>query len=47
MADQTDTVQSQDDHQSVHEGDAFADAMAAVALVAIFVIACVYWVSGQ
>lgn len=27
--------------------DSVADAIAAVALIAIFVVACVFWVSGQ
>ena len=28
-------------------GDSVADAIAAVALIAMFVAACVFWVSGQ
>ncbi len=28
-------------------GDSVADAIAAVALISIFVIACIFWVSGQ
>lgn len=28
-------------------GDSIADAVAAVALIAIFVITCVFWVAGQ
>lgn len=29
------------------QGDSLADAIAAIALIAIFVFTCVYWVSGQ
>lgn len=28
-------------------GDSVADAIAAVALVAIFVVSCIFWISGQ
>jgi hypothetical protein len=28
-------------------GDSVADAIAAIALIAIFVTACIFWVSGQ
>jgi hypothetical protein len=28
-------------------GDGLADAMAAVALIAIFVSICIFWISGQ
>jgi len=45
MSEQTDVVNNET--HDAHEGDAFADAMAAVALIAIFVVTCVYWVSGQ
>lgn len=47
MAENTESLHHRDDAQNPHEGDAVADAVAAVALIAIFVIACVYWVSGQ
>ncbi|MFT6387754.1 MAG: hypothetical protein ACJAUP_001126 [Cellvibrionaceae bacterium] len=28
-------------------GDSFADAIAAIALISVFVIACIFWVSAQ
>ena len=33
--------------QMQEQGDSTADAIAAVALIAIFVTACIFWVSGQ
>jgi hypothetical protein len=36
------------DHFEMQEtGDSTADAIAAVALIAIFVATCIFWVSGQ
>jgi len=38
------------DHQNVDiqsEGDSIADAIAAVSLIAIFMMTCIFWVSGQ
>jgi hypothetical protein len=29
------------------QGDSFADAVAAVVLIAVFVAACIFWVSSQ
>ncbi len=29
------------------EGDSFADAIAAIVLISVFVTACVFWVSSQ
>ncbi len=29
------------------QGDSVADAVAAVSLIAIFVITCIFWISGQ
>lgn len=36
-----------DELQMHEEGDSVADAIAAVALIAIFVATCVFWVSSQ
>lgn len=36
-----------DDIQMQEEDDSMADAVAAIALVAIFVATCIFWVSGQ
>ncbi len=37
----------EDNIQMMDQGDSFADAIAAVALILIFVTTCAYWVSGQ
>ena len=37
-------------HDEIHmqeQGDSMADAVAAIALIAIFVATCIFWVSGQ
>jgi hypothetical protein len=36
-----------EDIQMMEQGDSVADAIAAVALILIFVTACVFWISGQ
>ncbi len=36
-----------DDIQMQEQGNSTADAFAAVALIAIFVATCIFWVSGQ
>jgi hypothetical protein len=36
-----------DDIQMMEQGDSTADAVAAVALILIFVTTCVFWISGQ
>lgn len=36
-----------DEIEMMDAGDSVADAIAAVALIAIFVATCVFWVSGQ
>lgn len=36
-----------DELEMMDSGDSIADAIAAVALIAIFVVTCVFWVSGQ
>lgn len=41
------TEMMNDTHEMSDQGDSFADAIAAVALIAIFVFTCIYWVSGQ
>ena len=33
--------------QMMEQGDSIADAVAAVALILIFVTTCVFWLSGQ
>ena len=33
--------------QMQEQGDSIADAIAAIALIAIFVTTCIFWVSGQ
>ncbi len=33
--------------QMQEHGDSVADAIAAIALIAIFVVTCIFWVSGQ
>ena len=35
------------DNQNVDRGDSVVDAIAAVALIVIFVALCVLWISGQ
>ncbi|WP_347329512.1 hypothetical protein [Marinimicrobium locisalis] len=45
MAENTDAMNENAEHND--QGDAVADAVAAVALIAIFVVTCIYWVSGQ
>jgi hypothetical protein len=35
------------DTEMQHQGDSFADAITAVVLIAVFVSACIFWVSGQ
>lgn len=51
MSDQTDVMHEQHAHAEPareNQGeDSFADALAAVALIAIFVFTCIYWISGQ
>jgi len=37
----------EDDIQMMETGDSIADAVAAVALILIFVTTCVFWISGQ
>lgn len=37
----------EDDIQMTEQGDSIADAIAAVALVFIFVATCIFWISGQ
>lgn len=37
----SDPVEMQD------QGDSVADAIAAIALITIFIVTCVFWVSGQ
>lgn len=37
----------EDDIQMMEQGDSIADAVAAVALILIFVTTCVFWISGQ
>ncbi len=39
--------QQVDDNTQVEHEDSIADAIAAVALVLIFVAACIFWISGQ
>lgn len=37
-------------HQEIEmqqQGDSIADAVAAVVLIAVFIVTCVFWVSGQ
>ena len=36
-----------DDIELQDSGDSTADAIAAIALIAIFVATCIFWVSGQ
>ncbi len=36
-----------DNIQMMEQGDSLADAVAAVALILIFVTTCIFWVSGQ
>jgi len=35
------------DAQMTESGDSIADAVAAVALIGIFVATCIFWISGQ
>lgn len=37
----------EDEIQMMDQGDSLADAVAAVALILIFVTTCVFWISGQ
>ncbi len=37
----------EDEIQMTEQGDSMADAIAAVALVLIFVTTCVFWLGGQ
>lgn len=36
-----------DETEMQNHGDSTADAIAAVALIAIFVVTCIYWLMGQ
>ncbi len=36
-----------DETEMQNQGDSTADAIAAVALITIFVLTCVYWLMGQ
>lgn len=36
-----------DETETQNHGDSTADAIAAVALIAIFVVTCIYWLMGQ
>lgn len=45
MAENTDVMH--DNAEQDNQGDGVADAIAAIALIAIFVVTCIYWVSGQ
>lgn len=36
-----------DEFEMQESGDSTADAIAAVALIAIFVSTCIFWISGQ
>lgn len=36
-----------DEIEMLETGDSVADALAAVALIAIFVTTCIFWISGQ
>ena len=36
-----------DDIQMAETGDSSADAIAAIALILIFVTTCIFWISGQ
>lgn len=36
-----------DNLEMMESGDSAADAVAAVALIAIFVATCIFWISGQ
>ncbi len=40
-------VEMDEDIQMMEQGDSIADAVAAVALILIFVSTCVFWISGQ
>lgn len=40
-------VQMENEIEMMEHGDSKADAIAAVALVLIFVTTCVFWISGQ
>ncbi|WP_341938435.1 hypothetical protein [Marinimicrobium sp. C2-29] len=42
-----DTEMMNESNEMADNGDSVADAVAAVALIAIFVFTCVYWISGQ
>jgi len=37
----------EEDIQMREQGDSIADAVAAIALILIFVTTCVFWISGQ
>lgn len=36
-----------DEIQMVEQGDSVADAVAAIALILIFVTTCIFWINGQ
>lgn len=36
-----------DEIQMTEQGDSAADAIAAIALILIFVTTCIFWISGQ
>ena len=36
-----------DEIQMVEQGDSLADAIAAIALIMIFVTTCIFWINGQ
>jgi hypothetical protein len=36
-----------DDIQMAEQGDSAADAIAAIALILIFVTTCIFWINGQ
>lgn len=36
-----------EDIEMQQQGDSIADSIAAIALIAIFVTTCIFWVSGQ
>jgi hypothetical protein len=38
---------SSEETEMQHQGDSIADAITAVVLVAVFICACVFWVSSQ
>lgn len=38
---------NQNEVEMQEQGDGKADALAAVVLITVFVVACIFWVSGQ